>query len=585
MAKNNQTSTPSNTASAASKELSALGITSRDFGEVIAQLKLKGDASNAAILAFGETAGPGLRALIQTGAEGVAALETQLRSADGAAEAAANGISGNLKGALSALQAAWANVKTALFDPVLEPLTKQAVDLATALNEKLASGALKPVQDAIRAFADTAIKAGRDFVAGFDFNAALQSLQAFATGARDAFTGIKDAGTTAASVVQIAWNGLTAGVKTIGASLLAVASSAVSNIAIIEAAASKVGLGSLERAAELRQTANELAAKAGELTQSIAKDGEDIKGAFDRLAGSADGAAGGIKQVADEQKRLADASPAKAIAEVATSLNEYRKIADLANAASAKARSDFESGKISARDYGAALLSASDANAALAAAAEKQTASATKSAEASKKSAVALQAAAKSAEDAAKRQGDYAAQLQKTGDAQADAIRAEIDLARAKGDSAGAAAKSIELARVEADTARKVAEAKQQEAADLAKAVAAQQAYLASINGGTAAQQQELATLQLKLQALQAEAAQAGTTAQAKALAAIRQTAPQAKILELSARAGTGRAILTSAIAGWVGVDGYTASHAAAPPPTPAHRVAGVELRPRHPAA
>ncbi|MBK8132642.1 MAG: phage tail tape measure protein [Gammaproteobacteria bacterium] len=380
-------------ASAASKELSALGITSRDFGEVIAQLKLKGDASNAAILAFGETAGPGLRALIQTGAEGVAALETQLRSADGAAEAAATGISGNLKGALSALQAAWANVKTALFDPVLEPLTKQAVELATALNEKLASGALKPVQDAIRAFADTGIKAGRDFVAGFDFNAALQSLQAFATGAKDAFTGIRDAGTTAASVVQIAWNGLISGIKTIGASLLAVASSAVSNIAIIEAAASKVGLGSLERAAELRQTANELAAKAGELTQSIAKDGEDIQGAFGRLAGSADGAADGIKRVADEQQRLADASPAAEIQEIAKSLDDYRGMAERANTAAAKARSDFESGKISAQDYGAALIDAADANADLAAATEQQTSAEKRASPERNKTAVELQAA------------------------------------------------------------------------------------------------------------------------------------------------------------------------------------------------
>ncbi len=506
-----------NPASAASKELSAIGITSRDFGEVIAQLKLKGDASNAAILAFGETAGPGLRALIQTGADGVAALETQLRSADGAAKAAADGISGNLKGALSALQSAWANVKTALFDPVLEPLTKQANELASALNDKLASGALKPVQDAIRAFADTGIKAGRDFVAGFDFNAALQSLQAFATGAKDAFTGIRDAGTTAASVVQIAWNGLTSGFNTIGASLLAVASSAVSNIAIIEAAASKVGLGSLERAAELRQTANELAAKAGELTQSIAKDGEDIQGAFGRLAGSADGAADGIKRVADEQKRLADASPAAEIQEIAKSLDDYRGMAERANTAAAKARSDFESVKISAQDYGAALLSAADANAALAAATEKQVASATKSAEASKKSAVALEAAAKSAEDAAKGQNAYTSALEQAGSAQAAAIRAEIDLARAKGDTAGAAQKTIELAKAEASMAAKVAESKREEANELEKAVVAHRAYLESIGGGTKAQQQELEILKLKQSALRSEANSTAELAQIKA--------------------------------------------------------------------
>lgn len=509
-----------NPSSQASKALSALGIETRDFGEVIGALASKGEAGNAAILAFGETAGPGLRALLKTGQQGLADLTGQLQSADGAAEAAANGISGNLKGALESLRAAWDNVKTALFDPVLEPLTRQAKELANTLNTQLASGALKPVQEAIRAFAETGVQAARDFIAGFDFKAALGSLQDFATGAKDSFNGIKDAGTTAASVVQIAWNGLTSGFKTIGASLLAVASSVVSNVAAIEAAASKVGLGSLQRAAELQATALELKAKAGELTQSIAQDGEDIRVAFDRLTATTDGAADGIKRVADAQQGVKDSNPAEEIKEIARSLADYRGAADRANAAAEKARREYEAGKITAADYGRALLAASEAGADLAAATERQAGSEQKASPQRKKSALELESIAKAAEDVAKRQGDYAGALEKAGAAQADAIRAEIDLARAKGDTATVAVKTIELARVEADTARKVAEAKQQEAAKLAKVVAAQQAYLASINGGTAAQQQELQTLQLKLAALQAEAAQAGTTAQARALAA-----------------------------------------------------------------
>lgn len=509
-----------NPSSQASKALSALGIETRDFGEVIGALASKGEAGNAAILAFGETAGPGLRALLKTGQQGLADLTGQLQSADGAAEAAATGIGGNLKGALSALTAAWANVKTALFDPVLEPLAQQARELADTLNTQLASGALKPVQEAIRSFATNGAQAARDFVAGFDFKAASQSLQEFATAAKDSFTGIKDAGTTAANVVQIAWNGLTAGFKTIGASLLAVASSAVSNIAAIEAAASKVGLGSLERASELQATANQLAAKAGELTRSIAQDGEDIRGAFDRLTSTAGGAADGIKRVADAQQGIKDSNPAAEIQDIARALADYRGMAERANAAAEKARREYESGKITAADYGRALLAAADASADLAAATERQAGSEQKASPQRKKSALELESIAKAAEDAAKRQGDYAGALEKAGAAQADAIRAEIDLARAKGDTATVAVKTIELARVEADTARKVAEAKQQEAAELAKVVAAQQAYLASINGGTAAQQQELQTLQLKLAALQAEAAQAGNTAQAKAIAA-----------------------------------------------------------------
>lgn len=509
-----------NPASQASRELSALGITSRDLGTVIGQLAAKGEASNAAILAFGETAGPGLRALISQGQQSLDDLTNKLADSKGAAKDAADGINSNLKGALAALESAWANVKTALFDPVLEPLAKQAREAATALNDNLASGALKPVQEAIRAFADSAIQSARDFIAGFDFKAALQSLQDFASGAKDAFAGVRDTGVTAASVVQIAWNGLTAGFKTIGASLLAVAASAVSNIAEIEAAASKIGLGSLERANELRTTANTLATKAGELTQSIAKDGEDIRGAFDRLTTSTDGASAGVKKLADAQQGLKDSSPAAEIQTITRSLNDYKGMADRANDAAQKARTEYEAGKISAADYGQALLKASEANAELAAATERQAAAEQTASPQRKQTANELLAIAKAAEDNAKRYGDYTSALESSGTAQAAALQTEIALAQAKGDTAAVALKSIELANLEAENAAKVAIAKQQEATELAKVVEAQKAYLESIAGGTQAQQQELQILQLKLVALQSEATEAGTAAAAKALAA-----------------------------------------------------------------
>lgn len=518
-----------NPASQASRELSALGIASRDLGTVIGQLAAKGDAGNAAILAFGETAGPGLRALIGQGQQSIADLTAQLADSKGAAEEAATGISGNLKGALSALQSAWSNVKTALFDPVLEPLAKQARELAGALNDNLASGALKPVQDAIRAFADNAVAAARDFVAGFDFKAALKSVQDLATGAKDSFTGIKDAGVSAASVVQIAWNGVTSGFKTIGASLLAVASAAISNLAAIEGAAAKIGLGSVERANELQAKANELAAKAGELTQSIAQDGEDIRGAFDRLTATIDGAATGLGKVADANQAIKNSSPAAELQTINRALADYQGMADRANAAAARARQNYEAGKISAADYGRALMAAADANAELAAASERQSASERQAQPQRKASANELQGVAQAAQDTADRYGDYTAALEQSGNAHAEAIRADIELARAKGDLATAATKSVELARLEADTAKQVATAKQAEAAELAKVVTAQQAYLASVGGGTQAQQQELQILQLKLAALQAEAEQAGKTAQAKSIAAQLATAQSAQ--------------------------------------------------------
>lgn len=360
-----------NPASQASKELSVLGITSRDLGTVIDQLAARGKDGNAAILAFGETAGPGLRALVAKGSQALADLTGQLGNSTGAAQAAATGINDNLKGALAALGAAWANVKTALFEPVLQPLAQAARDTAEVLKTRLASGALAPVQEAIRTFAATGIQAARDFIAGFDFKAALTALQDLATGAKETFGGIRDAGVQAASVVRIAWNSFTAGMKTIGASLLAVAASAVSNVAAIEEAASKIGLGSLARANELRATATELAAKASELTQSIAHDGEDIRNAFGALTGTADDSARALERVADGQQRIQEGGLAAELTTITRALADYRAMAERADAAAQRSKADLEAGRISVADYGRALLDAADAQAELAAAITK----------------------------------------------------------------------------------------------------------------------------------------------------------------------------------------------------------------------
>ena len=509
-----------NPASAASKELSALGITTRDLGEVVGQLAAKGDASNAAILAFGETAGPGLRALIGQGQQSLIDLTGQLNNADGAAQQAADGIGGNLKGALKGLQSAWENVKTALFDPVLDPLTQAANDAATALNTQLIGGALKPAQAAIKEFAVNSIQAVRDFIAGFDFKGALQSLQSLASGAAESFQSIASAGKTAADVVTIAWNAVTAGFRAVGSALLAVAASAVQTLANMEEVASKIGLGTQQRANELRETANSLQAKATELINQVATDGREMQAAYARLTTSTDAAAAA-------NQRLKDSLPAAEIQTINKSLADYATIAERATAAAKQAQQDFFAGKITMEQLAEAADAAASANADLedatrrAAEAAKVGASAGQQAAAQHKAtAVELQAVAKASQDAANQQGTYTGALEQASNANSAAIQAEINLALAKGDVATAAAKSVQLAQSEADWAQRIAAAKATEAAELQKVVVAQQAYLAAVGGGTATQQQELQILQLKVGALQAEAAQAGATAQVKALAA-----------------------------------------------------------------
>ena len=503
-----------NPASQASRELSALGITSRDLGTVIGQLATKGDVGNAAILAFGETAGPGLRALIGQGQQALDGLTGQLANSKGAAEEAATGINSNLKGALSALQSAWENVKTALFDPVLEPLTKQARELASTLNANLASGALKPVQAAIRAFADNAVQAARDVVSGFDFKIALKNVQDFAAGSEQAFAELRDSGKTAVDVISLSWNTLASGFRTIGATLLETAASAVATLANMEEAASKIGLGSQQRANELRETAIGLESKAAEIIAGVNANSEKMGQAFTNLTASTKKAAEESGKLADAQQAIKDSSPAQELQDITRSLADYQGMAARANAAAARARQEYESGKISAAQYGQALMAASDANAELAAATQRQTEAAKQASPQREQTATELASAAASAQDAADSQRDYTSAIEQAGSAQAAALQAEIALARAKNDTAAAVQKNAELARLEADTAAKVAAAKQTEVTEMEKAVRAQEAYLAALGGGTQAQRQALDVLRLKLDALKSDAQQAQIAAQ-----------------------------------------------------------------------
>ena len=446
-----------NPASKASEELNALGITSRDLGTVIGELQSKGVNANAAILAFGETAGPGLRALISQGPQGIADLEQALLGADGAAQKAAEGIGGNLKGAMEALGSAWENVKSALFEPVLESLTQAARDASEALNGSLNDSALKPAQEAIKAFVEQGISAARDFVANFDFRAAVEAIQQFARDAAESFASIKNAGQTAADTVKIAWNAVTAGFKTIGAGLTEIAASVVATLANIEQAASTVGLGSVERANALRATALEMQTTAAGLIEQAATDAREMGEAYDRLTGNTDAAAAA-------QRRLKDSLPVAELQTITKTLADYQGIAQRANDEAERARISYDAGTVSAKQYGQALLAAAQANAELAAATKAQAAGAKDAVDQSNR----LTNELKSQVDTLrlKAETEVAAVGAQRGliSAQEALLQASIDLAQAQGREADVKRLLIQLAQNEANQAAANAVAKNIEA-------------------------------------------------------------------------------------------------------------------------
>ena len=348
-----------NPASTASVQLNALGISSRDLGTVLDELNAAGPRANTAILAFGETAGPGLRALIGQGSAALKDYENQLMASGGAAQNAANQLNNNFNSALAALSAAWDNVKSALAEPILQPIADGAREVATAINTALTDGALKPAQEAIKTFATEGVAAVREFVQNFDFKQAMQSLGEFLTSAKTSFEGIRASGETAANVVTIAWNALSAGFKTIGAGLLEVASTTMAALAATENAASKIGLGSAERASELRQTANGLQAQAEQLIASVAQDSAEMGAAYDRMTGK-------VIEAKDAQEQLKTSLPTAELQQINYTLKDYQALADQARAATDAARIAYDAGTITAKQYGDALLAAADANKALA---------------------------------------------------------------------------------------------------------------------------------------------------------------------------------------------------------------------------
>ena len=500
-----------NPASKASEELSNLGITSRDLITVIGQLAEKGDASNSAILAFGETAGPGLRALLRKGEEGINDFVGQLANSDDAAKKAADQISGNLDGAINAIKTSWENIKNALAEPVIEPLTKNINELAKAINDTLNDGSLKPAQEAIKSFAINSIEGIKAFVASFDFKSAGTAINEFATNSVIAFESLGKAGSNVAQVLIVGWNGLTGTIRLLGSTLLAIAASAVQTLANAELLASKIGLGTQQKANELQQTANKLQATSSELFNNAKKDGQELAVAYDKLTSSVDSTTNSVKNLNDNLK------PAE-LEEVKRSFKDYLAIAEKADEQVKQAKEDYWAGKISLEEFAkagewATIANADVANSMMLAANETKNL-----ANSSNTAKISLEAQATDTQKIADKQNDYVSALESTGNAQASAIRAEIALANAKGDGYTAALKSIELAKLEADISKKVADAKVLAANAAKVAVAAQEKYLQSIGGGTEIQKADLEIQKARTAALLAESVEATADAEIKNL-------------------------------------------------------------------
>jgi len=132
----------------------------------------------------------------------------------------------------------------------------------------------------------------------------------------------------------------------------------------------------------------------------------------------------------------------------------------------------------------------------------------------------AKQRAAEKAQQLVSASGNYLSALEAVANAEIAGLRAEIDLANAKGETATAVGKSVQLAALEAKWAQTLADAKQAEIVAERASVEAKIAALQATNSNTEATQKEIAALQLKLVALGKQSEAEQIAAQVKAVAA-----------------------------------------------------------------
>jgi TP901 family phage tail tape measure protein len=480
--------------SKASEELNQLGITSRDLGTVIGALKERGDSANAAILAFGTEAGPGLRALLAEGQTGLNDYRLQLKNAEGAAQEAADAMGGNLKSAVASLMSIWESLKQTILEPLLEPLAQQARTLATTFQDLLADGSIKAVQDLMREFGTSVAEAITRFVRSFDFTDAKQAVTSFATTAKESFGIIERAGSVAAGVIQGAWNSLTASLKLLVGSFVSTGAGLFEVLSGIEAQAAKVGLGTVERAEELarkaqamRDTARDLAGQAEQDMRDIADGAGRVSAAMTDVGQAADHAAGKLKEVKppDLGNALELQPIVKTLGDYAGQLEQLKARQKEAEDAAMDAQTaylligeQYDRNKVSLYAYEEAKRKDREAQDALKTAVEATVLAQSDydralqeairgiddEARAATASIQTKQALFDRTKLATQQAGEEAKAHAAVGQAQEAALAAEIELARAKGQSATVRKLSAELAELEARNGLASAQAAKAEA-------------------------------------------------------------------------------------------------------------------------
>lgn len=250
-------------ASKASKALDAAGIATRDLTEVIAELAKGGPDAEAAILAFGTEAGPGLRSLIGAGSDAIREFIGNLEDAENASGKAARTMSDNLTGAFTSLGSAWDTLKTRLATPLLEPLANEIKDITARIREFAQGDGLPQLSASIvKAFKDMSA-AAKGFFSDLDFSALTKSISDFVSSAGEhlgkfavAMSKVKNVTTTALDAMTAAWLAVQQAVELVAGVISKIIGGLAGGYATLVEGLESVGLASETAALKARDAAD-----------------------------------------------------------------------------------------------------------------------------------------------------------------------------------------------------------------------------------------------------------------------------------------------------------------------------------------
>lgn len=324
-----------------SQALSDAGIKSRDFTTVIAELGTKGAGAEVAIQSLGAKGTLALQALLRDGAGALQGLRAELATSEGAAKAAADKINNTLGGAFNDLKNEIANAGIGFFEPVLVPLRDGLQDAADAIKAFAESPEFANLRESFRLAFEEGLQFVRNFIAEFDFAAAIASVQQFVDDAGGKLRGFAQTADEVASAIRIATNAIGA----VFNALQTVIAAAVGAIAQSQASLLTPIAAVSDTAAEMQRVLQDVADNAFEQVKvQAAQTGANVEALADSFAHATNAtntaseaateAANSVRQLSEDEARLAANAEKLAEAE--------RKHAAAMQEAAAKAASSID---------------------------------------------------------------------------------------------------------------------------------------------------------------------------------------------------------------------------------------------------